>query len=108
MYKIAAVQMVSRSELAPNLNQVRTLVAQAAKQGAQLVLLPEYWGIMGKSDKDKVALREELGQGPMQDCMRSLAIEHGIWLIGGTVPLAASDDDKVWNTTLVYDPQGQL
>ncbi len=108
MSKVAAVQLVSRASLAPNLESVRRLVAEAAKQGAEMVVLPEYWGIMGMSDKDKVAMREEYGTGPMQDCMQALAREHKIWLVGGTVPLAAPDADKVWNATLVYDPQGQV
>ncbi len=108
MSKIAAVQMVSRAQLAPNLECVRRLVGEAASQGAEMVVLPEYWGIMGMSDKDKVALREEFGAGPMQECMQSLAREHKIWLVGGTVPLVGPEPDKVWNSTLVYDPQGQV
>ncbi len=108
MTKIAAVQLISRPELAPNIESVQRLVAEAVKQGAEMVVLPEYWGIMGHSDKDKVALREELGSGPMQECMINLAREHKIWLVGGTVPLATSDANKVWNSTLVYNPQGEL
>lgn len=108
MTKIAAVQLISRAELAPNIESVQRLVGEAVQQGAEMVVLPEYWGIMGHSDKDKVGLREELGSGPMQECMIQLAREHKIWLVGGTVPLAAPEANKVWNTTLVYNPQGEL
>jgi nitrilase len=107
MTKVAAVQMVSTPRVEDNLVTARRLVAQAASEGAQLVALPEYWPIMGMSDGDKVAHAELEGSGPIQDCMAQLAREHGIWLVGGTLPLVSKVDGKVLNTTLVYDPQGE-
>ena len=107
MTKVAAVQMVSTPRVEDNLATARRLVAQAANEGAQLVALPEYWPIMGMSDSDKVAHAEPEGAGPIQDCMAQLAREHGIWLVGGTLPLVSQQDGKVLNTTLVYDPQGK-
>ena len=106
MTTVAAIQMVSTPQVDENLITVRRLVGQAAGQGAELVALPEYWPIMGMSDVDKVALAEEPGSGPIQDCMAELAREHGIWLVGGTLPIVSPSADKVLNTTLVYDPQG--
>ena len=106
MTTVAAVQMVSTPQLADNLVTVRRLVAEAAGKGATLVALPEYWPIMGMSDTDKVALAEEPGAGPIQDCMAGLAREHGIWLVVGTLPIVSPSACKVLNTTLVYNPQG--
>ncbi len=106
MTTVAAIQMVSTPQVDENLITVRRLVAQAAGQGAELVALPEYWPIMGMTDVDKVALAEEPGSGPIQDCMAELAREHGIWLVGGTLPIVSPSAGKVLNTTLVYDPQG--
>ncbi|WP_028100693.1 carbon-nitrogen hydrolase family protein [Pseudoduganella violaceinigra] len=107
MSKVAAIQMVSTPVVEQNIATARRLVGAAAAKGAQLVLLPEYWAIMGMSDSDKVGKAEPLGQGPIQDCMSAMAREHGIWLLGGTLPLASNDPERVINTTLVYDPQGQ-
>ncbi len=104
---VAAVQMVSTPDVEENIATVRRLVAEAAATGAQLVLLPEYWPIMGLSDTDKVGKAEVLGSGIIQQTMSDLAREHGIWLLGGTLPLASDDPAKVINTTLVYDPQGR-
>ena len=104
---VAAVQMVSTPQVSDNLATVRRLVGEAAAGGAGLVALPEYWPIMGMSDADKVAHAEQPGSGPIQDCMAALAREHGVWLIGGTLPLVSKEDGKVLNTTLVYDPQGR-
>jgi nitrilase len=107
MTTVAAVQMISTPVVAENIATMRRLVADAAGRGAALVTLPEYWPIMGMSDADKVAQAEPPGAGPIQDAMAAAAREHGIWLVGGTLPLTSRDTGKVMNTTLVYDPQGQ-
>jgi predicted amidohydrolase len=107
MTRVAAVQMISSPDVQQNIASARRLVAEAAASGAQLVTLPEYWPIMGMTDVDKVAHAEQPGSGPIQDFMREAAREHGVWLIGGTLPLVSPDAGKVLNTTLVYDPQGR-
>jgi nitrilase len=107
MTTVAAVQMVSTPDVNENLATAARLVAEAAAGGATLVTLPEYWPIMGMKDSDKVAHAEQPGRGPIQDFMAQAAREHGIWLVGGTLPLVSSEDGKVLNTTLVYDPQGK-
>jgi nitrilase len=107
MTKVAAVQMVSTPDVNQNIATCARLLAEAAATGAELVTLPEYWPIMGMKDVDKVAHAEQPGAGPIQQFMANAAREHGIWLIGGTLPLASGEAGKVLNTTLVYDPQGK-
>jgi predicted amidohydrolase len=107
MTTVAAIQMVSTPDVAENIDSARRLVRAAAVAGAELVSLPEYWPIMGMTDSDKVAHAEHPGRGPIQDFMAHAAREHGIWLIGGTLPLVSDDADKVMNTTLVYNPDGE-
>jgi predicted amidohydrolase len=103
--RVAAVQMVSKPDVAANLRDASALVAEAAAQGALLVALPEYFCLMGR-ETDKVAAREADGKGPIQDFLADTAARHGIWLVGGTVPLAAPQADKVMNSVLVYGPDG--
>lgn len=105
--KVAAVQMVSTPLVDENLDTARRLIADAARQGAKLVLLPEYWAVMGMQESDKVAFAEPLDDGPIQRFMSDMAREQGVWLIGGTLPLVAPEPSKVMNTTLVYDPAGE-
>lgn len=107
MPTVAAIQMVSTPDVADNIATARRLVAQAAAGGATLVSLPEYWPIMGMSDTDKVGHAEHPGAGPIQQFMSDAARGHGIWLIGGTLPLVSPDAGKVMNTTLVYNPDGE-
>ncbi|MCP3655508.1 carbon-nitrogen hydrolase family protein [Herbaspirillum sp.] len=106
-FKVAAIQMVSTPEPRQNFDAASRLVAQAAQQGAQLALLPEYWPIMGLHERDKLAHAEADGSGPMQECMSALAREHRLWLVGGTLPLQSAVSGKVLNTSLVYGPDGQ-
>jgi deaminated glutathione amidase len=105
--KIAAVQMVSSPVVEENIATARRLITQAAQQGAQMVLLPEYWPIMGMTDADKVAHAEPFDAGPIQAFLAGIAREQRIWLVGGTLPMIAPEPDKVLNTTMVYDPDGE-
>jgi predicted amidohydrolase len=107
-FSVAAIQMVSTPSVARNLEVAARLVADAAQRGAQLVLLPEYWPVMGMHENDKLALAEEAGAGPIQQAMADMARRHGLWLIGGTLPLVAAEAGKIRNTTLVYNPAGEL
>ena len=107
MTTVAAVQMISSPNVSENIAVARRLVRQAAATGAQLVVLPEYWPIIGLTDSDKVGHAERPGAGPIQAFMAEAAREHGIWLIGGTLPLVSPDAAKVMNTTLVFDPEGK-
>ncbi|WEY38199.1 MULTISPECIES: carbon-nitrogen hydrolase family protein [Paraburkholderia] len=105
-YRVAALQMVSTPERERNLAEAEQLIAEAAAQGAQLVLLPEYFCFMGFKDTDKIAVREPHGDGPIQRFLSDAARRHGVWVIGGTLPLVAPEPERVLNTTLVFDPQG--
>ena len=103
---IAAIQMVSVPEVGPNLDAAHRLVAQAAAAGARLVVLPEFFCLLGRKDTDKVDAREPAGEGPIQGFLAETAREFGVWLIGGTVPLASREARRIWNTSLVFRPDG--
>lgn len=102
----AAIQMISTPEVAANLVTARRLIAEAAGRGAQLVVLPEYFAIMGARDTDKLAVQEAYGNGRLQDFLAGEAARHGIWLVGGTIPLASDDAGRVRNSCLAFDPFG--
>ncbi|MFA5490955.1 MAG: carbon-nitrogen hydrolase family protein [Candidimonas sp.] len=106
-FNVAAVQMVSGTDLARNLEDAAVLIERAAGAGAGLVLLPEYFCLLGDKDTDKLLIKESEGAGPIQDFLSSQAEKHKIWLIGGTLPLESGDVDRIYNTTMVFDPQGR-
>jgi predicted amidohydrolase len=104
---VAAVQMVSTTRPEANQAAAAAGIAKAAAAGARVVALPEYFCLLGRRDTDKVALREAEGSGPLQAFLSAQARAHGIWLIGGTLPLVASRPSRVRNTSLVFGPDGQ-
>ena len=108
VYRIAAIQMASGPNVEGNLHEAGRLIAMAAEQGAKLVALPEHFAIMGMKDRDKVAVREAEGKGPIQQFLSDTAKKHKIWLVGGSVPLVASVPGKVRNSCLLYDDKGEL
>ncbi|RZL09954.1 MAG: carbon-nitrogen hydrolase family protein [Rubrivivax sp.] len=112
--KIAALQMISTPDVAENLATARALIAEAAAAGAELVALPEYFCLMGRRDTDKLAIAETASSDalnsadtPIQTALAQAAREHGVWVIGGTLPLATPDPQHVSNSLLVFDPQGR-
>ncbi len=107
--KIAAFQMVSSPDLDENLEHARRGVAEAASAGAELVALPEYFCQMGLRDADKLKIAETPGQGPIQQALADLARTHGVWIIGGTLPLQApGHSDRAFNSCLAFGPDGQM
>ncbi|WP_455206140.1 carbon-nitrogen hydrolase family protein [Kaarinaea lacus] len=104
--KVAAIQMASGPNIAANLIEAKRLISNAAAAGAQLVVLPENFGLMGMKETDKVEAREQDGEGEIQSFLSKQARKNNIWLVGGTVPLVAQDDNKVRAACLVYDNQG--
>jgi len=103
---VAALQMVSTPEVAANLAAAARLIAQAADVGARLVALPEYFCLLGRSDRDKLAVAEPEGDGPIQAALAAAAQRHGVWVVGGTLPLATAEPERVRNSCLVYGPDG--
>ena len=115
--KIAALQMVSTPDVARNLDTAARLVALAAQAGATLVALPEYFCLMGHRDADKLALAEAPGdrtEGTVQSYLSAAAARHGVWLVGGTLPVKTTGSDtvlnrvpnRVLNRCVVYAPDG--
>jgi nitrilase len=105
--RVAAIQMASGPNVPANLAEAGRLIEIAAAGGAKLVALPEYFAIMGLKDGDKVAAREQEGKGPIQRFLAAQAKKHGVWLVGGSVPLECGEPDKVYNSCLVYDDKGR-
>ncbi len=110
--RVAALQMVSGVAVEPNLARARALLDEAAREGAELVVLPEYFCLLGHRDTDKLGIQELPGAGVIQQFLSEAASELGLWIVGGTLPVAAGkgtlpgEEDRVYNSTLVYSPDG--
>lgn len=107
MSLIAAIQMASGPNLDANLDEAERLISKAAKAGARMIVLPENFALMGNTDLDKVAIREQPGDGRIQKFLAAQSERHGVWLVGGTVPLACPDPGKVFASCLLFDDKGK-
>ena len=121
--KVAAIQMVSATSLDANLQSAQALLAQAAQEGAELAVLPEYFCLMGRKDTDKLALQEPFGHGRIQAFLSQAARDLKLWIVGGTLPISingamadasthetlapVTSSNRVYNTSLVFSPSGE-
>lgn len=105
--KVAALQMISTSQPETNIQTAKKLLQQAKAAGAELAVLPEYWSIMGLRDTDKLSCAETPGDGVLQRFLSYMAQNLQMTIIGGTIPLASSEQNKIYNACLVFDPSGK-
>lgn len=106
----ACIQMSSGDRVEDNLHRAGGLIARAAAEGAQLAVLPEFFPLLSADETAKLAIAEADGEGPIQDFLAQTARAHGIYLVGGTVPLRApageSGAPRVYAASPFYAPDG--
>ncbi len=105
--RVAAIQMASGPNVNANLLEAGRLIGQAVASGAGMVVLPENFAIMGMNEQEKIKVREPDGDGPIQDFLAQQAKKHGIWVVGGTIPMAATANNKVLAACLVFNDAGE-
>lgn len=108
MTKVAAIQMASGPNLQANLDEAERLINEAVDLSAKLIVLPENFSFMGKTDKDRLAYAELPGEGPVQKFLAVQAKKHKIWLVGGTLPMKSDDENKSWSTCLLFNDLGEV
>jgi len=107
-FRVGAIQMTSGLDVDTNLETAHTLIAAAVEDGAELVALPEFFALIGRQRDDAFQIREQYGQGPIQDFLRDQARRHGIWLLGGSMPMAVEGAPRVRAASLLYDSAGEV
>ena len=107
MLRAAVIQMVSGADVGQNLTAAANLIGEARAAGAAFAALPEFFAIISTDDQAKLAIHETFGRGPLQDFLSTQAHQHGIWLLGGTLPIQSDEAKRVYNSSLLFDPQGK-
>jgi deaminated glutathione amidase len=108
--KVAAVQMTSTRDVQANLSEAGRLVADAAAQGAKLVVLPENFSFLGATDAERAAAVEPFGNGPAQRFLAETAESLGLWIVGGTIPIRdpGGAADRASSRSLLIGPDGRV
>ena len=105
--KISLIQMNSRQDKAANIAAACALIEQAvAEERPDWVGLPECFDFLGGQRADKQEAAEILGEGPAYLAMQALARRHGIFIHAGSILEKIPDDNRIYNTTLVFDRDG--
>jgi predicted amidohydrolase len=104
--RVACVQMTSRDDKAANLDRAERLVARAAATGADVVVLPEKWNLIGRT-ADYRDGAEDLESGESIAAMHRWAVTLGITLVGGSITERRAGREKLSNTCVVFDPDGR-
>ena len=108
--KLTAIQIISDDNVDANFAQIQTQLAQLPKfkEGCHhLVLLPEN-ALCFADRKAYLAVAEVLGDGPIQSRLANLAKQYQCTLICGSFPIQSEQQEKIYTTSLVYSPEGEL
>lgn len=119
IHRVAAVQMVSSADIHANMTSAERLVTEAARRGAELIVLPENFAVLDGGPQARFAEHEGDLSAPLQGLLSRLARELRIWLVAGTMPLITRPvmsgqqaekltDGRVRPASLVFNPLGQL
>jgi predicted amidohydrolase len=104
--RAAAVQLTATADKARNLATADRLVRAAASDGAQLVVLPEKWPVLGTG----AVVRDgaEPLDGPAIAWAREVAAELGIDLVAGSIAERVPGEEKLRNTSVHVGPTGEV
>lgn len=107
MLSVAAIQMLSESNIQHNLQRAETLIREAAMQGAKFIVLPENFATFSAPDYLQFAQQEQAAQGAVRQQLSQLAKALDIYLLAGTMPIFDQASQKCFATSLLLDDQGQ-
>lgn len=104
--RVAAIQMVSGSNPDANLKAAAALLDEAAASGASLAVLPENFACFGADLLHQIGAAEQNSSGPLRSFIREQAKRLGLWVIGGTIPVALPGSGKLRSACFVVSPDG--
>lgn len=114
--RVAIVQTCSTDNLDANLKTAEQGLGESAERGAGFVCLPENFAFMRREGEIFPCVqRPVLGPqgggdaaGEIVSALAGWAARFGVWLLGGTVPEATPSGERIFNTSLLFAPSGDL
>lgn len=105
-FDVAVLQMNSGEDKSANIETALRLIDRAAATGARLVVLPEIWTYLGNEEGNRA--NAEPIPGPVTEALAAKARQHGIYVHGGSILEQRAGEPKLFNTTVVFDPRGEI
>lgn len=103
-YKLAICQMKTSNNKTVNIQHAIEMIAEASKNGADVVALPEMFNCPYENRFFKEFAEEYPGE--TSKALSKIALDCGVYLIGGSIP--EFEDGKIYNTSYVFDKSGIL
>jgi predicted amidohydrolase len=107
MNNVSLIQLISCSRADKNLARITHLLHELTPKPKQWVLLPENALVFGAKE-DYLNASESLGRGPLQSALAELAQRFNIYLVCGSFPIKSEEAERVYTSSLVFSPQGEL
>lgn len=105
--KSALCQVLVTDDKQANILHARSMITEAAENGAELVVLPECWNCPYSNDSfPKYAEDLSTGFAPSFDFMADMAKKLGIVLVGGSIPEKAGEN--LYNTCFIFGKNGDM
>jgi predicted amidohydrolase len=106
--RVTAVQLSSQADVDQNLSRVVHWVERAAREGSELIVLPENFAFFGDEERKREVAEDLSAPGPVTRTLSELARRLGVFLVGGGMPERSSDPEKPYNTSVLFDREGAL
>lgn len=100
--------MASGPQIKANLMETTRLIRDAAKNGAQMIVLPECFALMAMHESENIDVAEEQGDGYIQNIIKQCAIDNKVWIVAGSVPLKSTDSEKASAASLMFNDKGEI
>jgi predicted amidohydrolase len=104
--RVAAIQLNSTEDTDRNLATADRLVREAGARGAELVVLPEKWSVLGRAEQSRAAA--ETLDGRCISWARAVARELGLELLAGSIVERVPGREKSSNTSVHVGRDGEI
>ena len=105
-FLMSVLQIDSQADKKANLDKIGRFIDEAASHGARFVAMAENVHYCGP--KDGVFASAETIPGPMSAFFAAKAKQYKIWLHCGSIGEVIPGESRLYNTTLLYNPRGEL
>ena len=106
--KVAAIQMNSSDQVDSNLAKAESLAIEAKNAGADICFFPENFAFMGHPKEILSSVMEDEETGPIQSFVSSIAKEHKIWIIAGSIPIRDPQIGKALSRSVAFNENGEV